>query len=152
MLAHLLKLVHVLAVILWVGGMAFVLGFLRPAVATLEPAARVRLMHEVLRRFLQAVLAAVVLVLASGLAMMALAAGQAADGWRMPASWSTMAALGLAMAAIFGHIRMAPYRRLERAVAGADWPSAGAALASIRRWVLVNLGLGVLTVAVVLLG
>jgi len=154
MLPGLLKLVHVLSVVLWVGGMAFVLGFLRPAAASLEPAVRARLMHEVLRRFLAAVLVAVALVLVTGVFMMTQAAGQvrAAGGdFAMPASWSAMAALGLLMAAIYGHIRMAPFRRLERAVSGADWPAAGAALAGIRRWVAVNLALGVLTVAVVLL-
>jgi len=155
MLHALLKLIHVLSVILWVGGMAFVLAFLRPAVATLEPATRVRLMHDVLRRFLKALLFAVILVLATGVAMVGLAASQAAaagGGFRMPASWSAMGGLGVLMAAIFGHVRMAPYRRLERAMASADWPAAGAALGGIRRWVLVNLALGVLVVAIVLLG
>jgi uncharacterized membrane protein len=36
-------------------------------------------------------------------------------------------------------------------VAASDWPAGGKALASIRTWVGINLGLGVLTVAVALL-
>ena len=65
----LLKTVHVLAVVLWVGGMAFAHFFLRPSLATLEPAQRLRLMQAVLSRFLAAVLLAVALVLGSGLWM-----------------------------------------------------------------------------------
>ncbi len=56
-----LKALHVLAVVLWVGGMAFAHFFLRPALGVLEPAQRLRLMHDVLRRFLNAALVAVVL-------------------------------------------------------------------------------------------
>ena len=39
-----LKLIHVLAVILWVGGMAFAHFFLRPSVQTLEAPVRLRLL------------------------------------------------------------------------------------------------------------
>jgi uncharacterized membrane protein len=37
-----LKLVHLLALIVWIGGVAFVLFFLRPAVLALEPPLRLR--------------------------------------------------------------------------------------------------------------
>ena len=55
------------------------------------------------------------------------------------------------MMAIFGHIRFALFKRLQRAVAATDWAAGGKALASIRSLVALNLGLGVLTVAVALL-
>ena len=42
MVYALLKALHVLAVVLWVGGMAFAHFFLRPALATLEPPQRLR--------------------------------------------------------------------------------------------------------------
>ena len=54
----LLKAVHVLAVLVWVGGMVFAHFFLRPALVLLEPPQRLRLMHEVLRRFFAIVLVA----------------------------------------------------------------------------------------------
>jgi uncharacterized membrane protein len=44
------------------------------------------------------------------------------------------------------------YPRLKAAVAAQDWPAGGAAMNVIRPLVLVNLNLGVLTVAVALLG
>ena len=150
-----LKLIHLLSIIVWIGGMVFAHFFLRPAAQALEPAARVRLMHQVLQRFFAAVLVAVVLVLASGLWMIGQSAREAAqsDGrFAMPMAWTVMATLGLLMVAIFGHIRLILFKRLQRAVAASDWPVGGKALAGIRTWVGVNLVLGVLTLVVALLG
>ena len=150
MLYAALKTLHVLAIVVWIGGMAFAHFFLRPAVAALEPPARVGLMHDVLGRFFAAVLAVVVVVLASGLAMIGLV--HASGGSSMPWTWTAMTVLGLVMMAIFDHIRFALYRRLQRAVAAKDWPAGGAALATIRTWVGVNLAIGVAIVVFVGLG
>lgn len=136
-----LKALHVLAVGLWVGGMAFAHYFLRPALATLEPPQRLVLMHGVLRRFFGAVLVAVLVILGSGVWMIGRAA--AAPGFVMPADWTVMGIVGLLMMLIFGHIRFVLFRRMTAAVQAAQWPVAAAALASIRAWVLVNLVLGV---------
>ena len=54
MLYNALQFVHVLSIIVWVGGMVFAHFFLRPAAQALEPPLRVRLMHDVLQRFLGA--------------------------------------------------------------------------------------------------
>ena len=154
MLYALLKTLHVLAIIVWVGGMVFAHFFLRPALARLEPPARLRLMHEVLGRFFAAVLVAALVTLASGVWMLgrvARAAVQAGGSFEMPFAWMVMTALGVAMVAIFLHIRFALYRRLARAVTAEQWPAAGEALGQIRRWVSVNLGLGVLVLLVTLL-
>ena len=149
-----LKTVHVLSIIVWIGGMVFAHFFLRPALATLEPPQRLRLMHDVLGRFFRAVLAAAVLTLASGLWMLdraAQAAAASGGSFRMPLAWTVMALLGGVMVAIFLYIRFAPFKRLARAVAASDWPAGAAALARIRRWVAVNLGLGVVILLVTLL-
>lgn len=154
MLYNSLKLLHLLAVIVWVGGMVFAHFFLRPATQALEPPQRLRLMHDVLQRFLAAVGVAVLVVLASGLWMIGNVARQAVQSggsFAMPLDWTVMATLGLVMMAIFGHIRFALYPRLRRAVAASDWPAGGQAMASIRRWVGINLALGVLTVVITLL-
>ncbi|MCK7499314.1 MAG: CopD family protein [Comamonadaceae bacterium] len=143
----LLKTLHLLAIIVWVGGMVFAHFFLRPAVAALEPPARLRLMHDVLGRFFAAVLVASLLTLLSGLGMIGHAATRAeATHFGLPLDWSLMAALGLVMIAIFGHIRFVLYARLGRAVGTGRWPDAAAALMAIRRWVGVNLALGVAVV------
>lgn len=141
--ALLLKLVHVLAVVLWVGGMAFAQFFLRPAVQSLDPPQRLALMQRVLLRFLNAAGIAVLAVVISGAALIAL-------GTR-GAHINAMAALGLLMAAIYGHVRLVLYPRLARAVDVKDWPAGGAAMAPLRTWVGVNLALGVLVIALAVL-
>ena len=154
MLYNALQLVHVLSIIVWIGGMVFAHFFLRPAAQSLEPPLRVRLMHDVLQRFFAAVAVAVVVVLGSGLWMIGRVAKQtvqAGGSFAMPLDWTIMATLGLLMMAIFGHIRFALFRRLQRAVVAADWPAGANALGSIRTWVGVNLALGVVIVVVTLL-
>ncbi len=153
MLYAILKTLHLLSIILWIGGMAFVLFFLRPALASLQPPERVRLMHDVLGRFFGAVSASILIVLGSGVWMMIqFARGGGADsGVPMPMSWMVMATLGLLMMAIYGHIRFVLYKRLQRALASSAWSAGGAALGSIRLWVLVNLLLGLVIIVVLML-
>ncbi len=155
MLYTALKTVHLLSVIVWIGGMVFAQFFLRPALSQLESPQRIRLMHDVLGRFFNAVLVAAGLTLGSGIWMIGRMARQMAQSgvkFNMPIEWMVMATLGLLMMAIFGHIRFVLYARLSRAVTAAAWPAGGAVLASIRIWVMVNLVLGVLIVVVTLLG
>ncbi|CAN7599905.1 MULTISPECIES: CopD family protein [unclassified Acidovorax] len=154
MLYNALKLAHILSIIVWIGGMVFAHFFLRPAAQSLEPPQRLRLMHDVLQRFLAAVTVAVVVVLASGLWMIGRVAKQTVQSggaFAMPLDWTIMATLGIVMMAIFGHIRFALFKRLQRAVAASDWPAGGQAMASIRQWVGVNLALGVVIVVVTVL-
>jgi uncharacterized membrane protein len=150
-----LKTIHLLSIIVWVGGMVFAQFFLRPSVASLAPPQRLRLMHEVLGRFFNAVLAAAGLALATGTWMIGRVAKQtvqAGGHFTMPIEWMIMAALGIVMVGIFGHIRFALYKRLSRAVANSDWAAGGAAMASIRVWVAVNLSIGVAIVVVTMVG
>ncbi|MBK9360968.1 MAG: CopD family protein [Rubrivivax sp.] len=141
-----LKTLHLLSIIVWIGGMVFAHFFLRPAVAPLEAPLRLRLMHDVLGRFFQAVLAASLLTLASGVWMLGRVARQVVQSggsFEMPLAWTIMAVLGVVMVAIFLHIRFVLYRKLDRAVAASAWAAGGAALARIRTWVSINLGLGI---------
>ena len=55
------------------------------------------------------------------------------------------------MMLIFAHIRFALFKRLRLATQSMDWDAGAVALASIRTWVAVNMGLGVLIVALVTL-
>ena len=142
MLYALLKTLHLLCVILWVGGMVFAHFFLRPSLAELDAPVRLRLMHAVL-------------VLVSGVWMIGRTARhmvQSGLSFNLPLEWLVMSVLGVLMLAIFGHLRFALYPRLSRAVAGQAWPAGATALQAIRRWVLVNLGLGVVIVVVTLMG
>lgn len=148
-----LKLLHVSAIVFWVGGMAFAHLCLRPSVQQLEPPERLRLLHAVMRRFFAGVLVAAPLALFTGLWMIGRVAKesvQAGLNFAMPLDWTVMATLGLVMIAIFGHIRFALFKRLARAVEASDWPAGGAVLASIRTWVGINLAIGVVIIAVAL--
>jgi uncharacterized membrane protein len=148
-----LKTVHLLAIILWIGGMMFTSWFLRPAVLQLEAEVRLKFMQNVLDRFFKAVFAASLLVLVTGVWMIGRVAkqvSQAGGSFEMPLSWTIMAVLGVLMVAIFMHIRFALYKRLRDAVQFATWDKAASALASIRLWVSVNLALGILIVVTTL--
>ncbi|MDP1742880.1 CopD family protein [Polaromonas sp.] len=154
MIYEFLKTVHVLSIIVWIGGMVFVLFFLRPAVAQLEASVRLRLMHDVLGRFFKAVLFAAVLILASGVWMLGRVAKQVVQSggnFEMPLAWTVMAVVGVVMVAIFMHIRFVLFKRFGQAVAMSEWIAGGVALAQIRTWVSISLGLAVLVLLVTLL-
>jgi uncharacterized membrane protein len=61
---------HVLAAVVWVGGMFFADMVLRQSVGPLEPAVRLALWHGIFRRFFPWVWASIVLLLVSGYGMM----------------------------------------------------------------------------------
>jgi uncharacterized membrane protein len=155
MLYAVLKSIHLLALIVWLGGMFFAHVCLRPALAVIDPPLRLRLMHEVLRRFFGVVTVVVALVFLSGLWMLMSAASSGAAsgvGFNMPLDWYAMGIGGVVMMAIFGHIRFVLFTRLQRAVRAQDGAAGAASLGEIRKWVLVNLVLGVLIVVVMRLG
>ena len=141
-------LLHVLGVVVWVGGMFFAYMILRPIAAdVLEPPARLTLWTGVFGRFFPWVWASVALILLTGLHMLAKVGGMAAAH-----SVLTMLALGVVMMLIFAHVFFAPYKKLKRAVAEQNWKAGGAALAQIRMLIGINLSLGLLTIVVVFLG
>ena len=151
----LLNTVHLLAVVVWLGGMFFAHFCLRPAAMSLPPAQRVPLMATALGRFFQAVAVSIGLIVASGgwmLWRVATTTKQTGAPFNMPLEWLVMAVLGVVMMLVFGHIRLVLYRRLQRAVAAQDWPAGGDALVAIRGWVAINLTVGAVIVLVVMMG
>ncbi len=154
MIDAILHSVHVLSITVWIGGMVFAHFFFRPALAQLEAALRIRLMHDVLGRFFHAVLVASLLTLASGVWMLGRVAKQVVQSggnFEMPLAWTIMAVLGVVMVAIFMHTRFVLFKRLSRAVAMNEWAAGGAVVAQIRTWEWINLGLGVLVLLVMLM-
>ncbi len=139
---------HILAVIIWVGGMFFAHMALRPAVnALLEPPQRLPLMLRVLDAFFPWVWISVILILASGYwALLTLYPAE------IPLSRWFMTLLGTLMALIFLFIYMVPYRRMKAALQAAELPKAGAAMAVIRRLIGANLLLGLLVAVVAVAG
>ena len=139
-------LLHVMAVVIWVGGMFFAYVVLRPVAAgQLEPPARLTLWAGVFGRFFPWVWACVGVVLATGLWMIfAVFGGMGGVGLYVHA----MFGLGILMMLIFMHVFFAPYARLKRAVAAQDWPTGAKALGQIRLLVGINTLIGLLTIAV----
>lgn len=145
----LLLFAHVIGSVIWVGGMFLMHYAVRPAaVRLLEPPQRVPLLTAILGTFFNWVAVAVLVILASGLAMITVAGGLQA----MHLSVLLMSALGLAMMLVFAYIRFGVYVALREAVDAKDWPAAAASLEQIRKLVAFNLILGVLTIGVVTLG
>ena len=144
---NLLLFLHLAASIFWMGGMAFMVLALRPALHDqLQPPVRLPLVEQVLRRFFVVVIASIAVLLVSGVWLLLQAPGSQA-----PKGWHAMAGLGIVMMLIFAHIFFAPWRRLQRAVAAQDWPEGGKRMAQITMLVKINLGLGWLAIAAVLL-
>lgn len=142
-----LVLLHLAAVIVWIGGMFFAHFCLRPvAAAQLQPPQRLPLLAAVLGRFFVVVGAALVLLWGSGLLRFAQV------GAAIPWHWHAMLGLAIVMTVIFGLIVLRFHRRMLAAITIQDWPAAGKAMNPIRQLVLANLILGFLTVAVAVLG
>lgn len=142
-----LVLLHLLAVIVWIGGMFFAHVCLRPvAAAQLPPPQRLPLLAAILGRFFVVVGWALVLLWGSGLIRFAQA------GAAIPANWLAMAGIAAVMTVILVLIVFRFHRPMVAAVAASDWPQAGAAMNAIRKLVLVNLVLGLIAVAVAVLG
>ena len=140
------EFLHILGITVWVGGMFFAYMALRPiAASVLQPPQRLPLWDGVFRKFFFWVWLSVLLVLGSGLYMMAVIG-------KPPVYVTLMAVLGIAMMLIFAHVFFVPYKRLKRAVAAADWPAGGAALGQIRMLVGANLILGLVTMVTGALG
>ncbi len=148
MVTELSRWLHVMGVIVWVGGMFFAYMALRPAAAqVLAPPQRLPLWHRTLARFFQWVWLSVGLLLASGLQMTIGMGGHAA-----PLYVKLMLILGVIMMIVFAHVFFAPFGRLGRAVAAEDWRAGGMALGQIRRLVGINLILGIVTVTIATAG
>lgn len=140
---------HLLGVVVWVGGMFFAYMVLRPAaVRLLEPPLRLPLWSQVLTHFFMWVWLAVLLILVSGLFMVFSLDSFASA----PSHIHIMLGVGIVMMLIFGHVFFAPYKRLRHFVALKDWPKAGRALNQIRVMVGLNLLLGLVTITVATAG
>jgi len=146
---YLFKLIHLLSVLIWVGGMFFAYVVLRPAaVKVLEPPQRLRLWDAVFRVFFFWVWAAVAALLSSGSGMIYLYGGFANVALHVHA----MLATGLLMMAIFGYVYFGCYKPLSQHVANQRWKEAGEVLGKIRKLIAVNLALGLLTTGVAVIG
>jgi uncharacterized membrane protein len=137
---------HLLAALVWVGGMFFAWMILRPAaVSALEAPARLKLWIEVFQRFFYWVWAAVIVLPITGVGMLHL---RFAGFEAAPRYVHIMIGLYIAMLALFLRVQALQLPELRRAVAAEDWPSGGAVLGRIRRLVGINLILGLVLISI----
>jgi len=137
---------HILAAVIWVGGMFFAHVVLRPiAAGQLEPPVRLTLWVGVFKRFFPLVFAAIATLLVTGYWMiLSFYGGFDAVGLHV----HIMIWTGYVMILIFFHVFFAPFRRLQRAVAAEDWATGGKSLAQIRSLVGINLLIGLAIIAI----
>ncbi len=138
--------IHVLAALVWVGGMFFAWMVLRPAAGkALEGPARLKLWVEVFPRFFAWVWVAVVILPIGGVGMLHMRF----NGFETaPRYVQIMMGLYLVMTALFIRIQALQLPALRKAVLAEDWPTGAATLGGIRRLVGINLLIGLLLVAI----
>jgi uncharacterized membrane protein len=135
---------HLLAAVIWVGGMFFAYMSLRPAAArVLEPPQRLQLWVHVFKLFFIWVWLSIITVLATGYWMLfGVFGGFANAGMHI----HLMHGAGIIMVLIYLHVFFAPYRRLRHAVIVQDYPEGGKRLAQIRKLIALNLSIGLIVV------
>lgn len=143
------KLIHVLSVTLWVGGMFFAYMVLRPTAAeVLQPPERLKLWNSAFKRFFNWVWLLIYLLLVTGFYMVYLFGGLL----HVPTYIHLMLVLGMAMLLVFIFLFFRLYVRFSLSVSRQEWKQAGETLVGIRKLVALNLALGILTFAVAILG
>ena len=135
---------HVIAAVVWVGGMFFAYVCLRPATASVDAPIRLRLWASVLSRFFRIVWASVAVLLVTGFWMFF----NGVRGLHV----HLMLSLGVAMMLLAAHVYFAPYKRLKRLVGIHNWAEAAKQMSQIRLFIAINLSLGLAVVAIAAAG
>ena len=137
---------HLLAAVIWVGGMFFAHQMLRPVAAELlEPPLRQPLWVGVFGRFFPWVWLAVITIPLTGYYMLFMVFGGMAN---VGLYVHIMHALGLVMIAIYLYVYFVPYQKLKRSVAAQIWPEGKGHIDRIRNMVGINMILGLITIAI----
>ena len=145
---EILKVVHLLGVVIWVGGMFFAFMILRPVVnQQLQSSQILTFWQAVFGIFFHWVWLSITIILASGLNMISVMGGLE----KLSFNVYLMSALGMIMVSIFIYVFFSPYRKLKRFVAAKEWGQAGIALDQIRVLIGLNLIIGLITIVTAIL-
>ena len=128
--------IHLLCVVLWVGGMAFLLLTLRPSVTAIDPTARLVLQGAVYRRFFRTIWQVMPMAIVSGLLLLILSYSHQSLPWEV----MVMQTGGVVMAAIFIGMVLVPNKRFQAKLAAGT--ATAEDVAPIRRLIWVSLGIG----------
>ncbi|MCU7943719.1 MAG: CopD family protein [Candidatus Thiodiazotropha sp. (ex Cardiolucina cf. quadrata)] len=139
---------HIIGVIIWVGGMFFAHMVLRPALNdSLEAPQRLSLLLRVFDGFFPWVWVAVIAILASGFWMLFMLYEDNIGLWL-----GFMTVVGILMSAIFVFIYVIPYKQIRVARKEDDKPKLVEAVSLIRQLILINLTFGMLVTVVAVVG
>jgi len=135
---------HLLAAVIWVGGMFFAYMALRPAAGFLEPPMRLTLWSMTFKRFFPWVWLSIITLVSSGIWIIKQYGGMGEVGPHV----HIMLSLGIVMILMFMHVFFAPTKRLARAVESQDWETGAKALNQIRLLISINLIIGLIVTVV----
>ena len=137
---------HLLAALIWVGGMFFAWMILRPAAMTaLEGPARLTLWVEVFQRFFVWVWVAVVILPISGVGLLQM---RFSGFETAPRYVQIMMGLYIVVVALFIRIQSLQLPELRKAVEAQDWAAGAAVMQRVRRLVGCNLVIGLVVVSI----
>ena len=136
---------HLLASVIWVGGMFVAYTAVRPSAMELSPEERFKLWKGIGARFFPTVGLCCIILVATGYAMIFEELG----------GFSTtvihvhiMQVTGWIMIALFGHLVSSPYRKLVRSLKKGNKQGCAKALANMRKFVGINLLIGLATIII----
>ncbi|RFD20687.1 hypothetical protein DY926_05115 [Komagataeibacter melaceti] len=128
---------HITGMAAWVGGMIYAAFVLKPSLGLLDATQRASVHLQTLGRFFRIVWHTMPTVLITGWLLIFHYGGFAVMPWQI----NVMQLFGLIMAGIFARIYFGPYQKARRAIR----PQPGV-FDSIRSLIMLNTGLGVLTI------
>jgi len=137
---------HILAAVIWIGGMFTIYVCLRPALGALEASPqRLALATATFAKFFPWVWMSVVILFATGYFMVFITFGGFAN---TGPHIHIMQAIAWVMTALFAWLYWGAWTNMREAVAGENWDAAGHALGRIRRIIAVNHPLGLFVAAI----
>lgn len=136
---------HVLAAVIWVGGMFFAYLALRPSLADLSPADRLGTWNKVFARFFRWVWLTIAALWGSGLwLILDVYGGMAVAGLHI----HVMMGIAAVMTLLFAFLYFVRYRSYQATLAAGDLPATAATLNKIRHIFAANLAMGLINVVI----
>lgn len=121
--------IHILAVIIWLGGLFFLAVVLGPSAESLDPAAVSSFWHRTLSRSLAWGRLSLVLIVATGVAMIFLVFGGYGN---LPNIHRVNMAIGMPAIVLYGYVYLMPWRQFSRAAQNNDTALAAKKLRQVR--------------------
>lgn len=136
---------HLVAIVVWLGGLFFVTFVAAPSIGRLDPATARPLWRRLLASFLVFGGASLVVIIATGIAMVFLTFGGYAH---IPDLHRVNMMIGIPAIVLFGYIAAVPWRRLRHACDANDDASADRNIRLARALLAIVLGLGLMATIV----